>query len=148
MTLSCGDCDDSFVTSPVLTVAHKRLSSSQQDHYYQSMEQSCSQELNEHYDSYDSKENSKYRKQYDDRYDENINEKFEMPIVNSNRRNSRKRNDYDDENRDIKYNNMDLNYNHERNYYNTNSNNDFCNEMTEISPFSKKRVSLAIHENT
>jgi len=154
MSLSCGDCedmkDDSYGNSPIQTSTHKRLSSSQQaHHHYQSIEPSYGQELNEHYDICGGKENSKYRKRHDDRYDnDNINEKFEMQEMNVNRRNSRKRCDYDDENRDIEYNNIDINGNNDTSYYNTHGN-EFCNELghEEQSPFSKKRVTIAIYEN-
>ena len=151
MTLSCGDCDemkvDSLTMSPILNSSNKRLSSHQVQQY-QSLGRSCNQTEDENYENYDNddKDNGKCRKRYHDRYDnENSNE---MPLTNNNRRNSRKRNDYDDENRDIDYSNVELNCTHDIRYYSAH-NNEYCNNMNieELSPLSKRRVTIALYEN-
>jgi hypothetical protein len=150
MTLSCGDCEDmkdNSPTSPIQTSSHKRLSSSQQVHHYQSIEPLYNQQSDGHYDIHDCTENNKYRKRYDDRYDNNnLNQKNEMQEqdININRGYSRKRSNYDDENRDIEYNNIDITSSNDASYYNN-----FCNNLNneEQSPLSKKRINIAICEN-
>jgi hypothetical protein len=150
MTLSCGDCDemkdDSFAMSPILNSSNKRLSSHQVQQY-QSLGRSYHQngDIDENYDD-DDNDNGKCRKRYHERC-ENDNSN-EMSIMNNNRRNSRKRNDYDDENRDIEYNNIDINCTHDIRYYSA-YNNEYCNNLNndELSPLTKKRVTIALYEN-